>query len=209
MRPRLAPALTHAELIRLCQTGRTDVLHRPATQPTGQIELDQALPGGGLPIGAVTEIMTPAGIGELRLVMPVLARLTREARYIAFVQPPHLPYPPALARYGVQLERVIAIRAAPAQALWASEQALRCSAFGAVLLWPVALTDKETRRLQLAAEASNNLAIVYRPLSAAHMTSPAALRLRLHAGTPLRIEIKKCRGGRGDRIVHCALDVAV
>jgi hypothetical protein len=119
------------------------------------------------------------------------------------VQPPYLPYPPALAQYNVKLERLLTIHHAHEHALWIAEQLLRCPAMGAVLLWPPLLNDKAARRLQLAAESGGNLAIVYRPLAAAQFTSPAALRLLLHPGTPLRIEIKKCRGGRSERIVPC------
>jgi hypothetical protein len=107
----------------------------------------------------------------------------------------------------LHLERVIVVHPASATlALWASEQMLRCSAFGAVLTWPTAVDDKAVRRLQLAAEAGGNMALLYRPLSAERLASPAAVRLVLHMEETLRIDIKKCRGGRADRSVHCALD---
>jgi cell division inhibitor SulA/protein ImuA len=83
---------------------------------------------------------------------------------------------------------------------------LRCSAFGAVLVWPGAVNDKTLRRLQLAAEAGSNLAILYRPAAAAQMSSPAALRLALSATDDgMRIEIKKCRGGIAGRFIRCTL----
>jgi cell division inhibitor SulA/protein ImuA len=176
---------------------------------SGFQELDRALPIGGWPVGALTEIMPRTeGIGELRLAMPALAKLTHERRYIAFVDPPHLPYPAALAQHGVHLDRTVFINhTSPATSLWAAEQMLRYTAFGAVLLWCTAIGDKELRRLQLAAEAGKTLAFLYRPSSAALSHSPAALRLCLHiAERSLCIEIKKCRGGYAGGIVRCALE---
>lgn len=197
--------LTREQLARLCQSGRTDALQRPPAQATGYSALDQALPGGGLPTGAVTEILSQAmGIGELRIVMPALAQLTRSERYVAFVAPPYLPYPPALAQHGARLEKIVTVRATTNE-LWAAEQMLRCSAFGAVLLWRDAVRDKELRRLQLAAEAGGSLALLYK--SGTQTPSPAALRLALHAcECGVRIEILKCRGGRAGQCVHCAFD---
>jgi cell division inhibitor SulA/protein ImuA len=221
-----APALSLAEsalakLAKACRFGRVNDLSLPAIRATGLEELDRALPIGGWPIGALTEIMPrTAGIGELRLVIPALAKLTHEQRYIAFVEPPYLPYPPALVQLGVRLDRVLFVSnnsltnsshankwpASSASSLWAAEQMLRCATFGAVLVWPTAISDKELRRLQLAAEVGKNLAVVYRSPAAAQSHSPAALRLHLQADADsLRIEIKKCRGGRAGGVVHCRI----
>jgi hypothetical protein len=208
--PSTTPSL--AELARACRFGRVNDIAPPAIRQTGFQELDRALPTGGWPLGALSEIMPrTAGIGELRLVTPVLAKLTYEQRYVAFVEPPYLPYPPALAQQGIRLERTLFVsNDSMTASLWAAEQMLRCPAFGAVLLWSAAIGDKELRRLQLAAEAGKNLAIIYRPPTAALTHSPAALRLCLHTaghsvGQALRIEIKKCRGGFASGIVECAL----
>ncbi len=200
------PIFSLAELAQACRFGRVNDVSRPAAQRTGFNELDRALPIGGWPIGALTEIMPHTeGIGELRLVMPALAALSREQRYVAFIAPPYLPYPPALVQQGIKLEQIVLIeKQTLASSLWAAEQMLRCAAFGAVLIWPASIGDKESRRLQLAAEAGQTLAIIYRPPSAARTHSPAALRLCLHPDkTGLRIEIKKCRGGHAGQIVHC------
>ena len=58
--------------------------------PTGFAMLDEALPGGGWPRGALTEIL-PArtGIGEISLLAPALTRLSRQdPRWIVWVAPP-------------------------------------------------------------------------------------------------------------------------
>src|SRR5690625_3239124 len=96
---------------------------------TGYRVLDQALPGHGWPLGALTEILHDhAGIGELRLLMPALARLSRSGRWIVLVAPPHIPYAPALAASGIVLSRLLLVH--PRETgehdhLWAIEQALR------------------------------------------------------------------------------------
>jgi hypothetical protein len=191
--------LTLEQLAQLCRNGEPGRAACRLAAPSGFPELDASLPGGGWPIGAIAELMSDAiGIGELSLLMPVLSRLARAGRYIAWIAPPYLPYAPALAQHGLPLERMLLIRTHRLQdSLWAAEQALRCPAVGAVLGWPAYIVDKNVRRLQLAAEAGGSLGILYRPPEAARESSPAALRLRLHA-TPdgLAVEIHKSRGGR-------------
>ena len=48
-------------------------------------------------------------------------------------------------------------------------------------------------RLQVAAETGQTLGFAYRPASAAHNPSPAALRLLLEG--PAQVRVLKCRGG--------------
>jgi len=167
--------------------------------PSGFAALDAALPGGGWPTGTLTEIL-PAheGIGELRLLGPALARLTREQRLVAWIAPPYLPYAPALAASGIDLERVLVVRTrTPQETLWAVEQGLRANACGAVLAWPPARVKyPELRRLQIAAEGGRGVAVLFRPTQAADESSPAALRLALEtAPGTLRVRVLKRRGG--------------
>jgi len=204
---------TLEQLARLCLEGGMNRGTRTAL-PSGFAELDANLPGGGWRSGAIAELMSDAmGIGELGLLMPVLSSLARAGRYIAWIAPPYLPYAPALAQRGLPLERVLLVRTDCLQeSLWATEQALRCPAVGAVLSWPAHIIDKNVRRLQLAAEAGDSLGFLYRPAEAARESSPAALRLRLHApgngegngeGDGMTIEIQKVRGGRAGIRVQC------
>src|SRR6266705_6154675 len=77
---------------------RGDSLSRAGT-PTiscGFPGLDAELPGRGWPAGALTEIL-PAheGIGELRLLGPTLAGLSKRGLRLVWIAPPHLPYAPA------------------------------------------------------------------------------------------------------------------
>lgn len=192
------------ELRARCLELRATGALRPAGLATGFASLDAVLPGGGWPLGAVTELLTEcAGIGELSLLLPALVSLARSGRTLACIAPPHLPYAPALQQAGLPLERLLWLPLTdPRQALWAAEQLLRCPALGAVLLWPPAIDERQVRRLQLAAEAGGGCALLYRPAQVAATASPAALRLRLHAcHDGLRIEIRKSRGGSAHALV--------
>lgn len=169
--------------------------------PTGHDQLDRALPGGGWPRDAITEIFLERyGIGELSLLMPALAALSLEERWIVWVDPPFIPYAPALAQRGIDLDRVLLVHASAAkkrQALWAVEQALRSKSSVAVLAWLAKADDKSLRRLQLAAEDHACWTVLFRPGEALHRKSPAALRLKLSCdASHTRIEIVKCRGRR-------------
>jgi cell division inhibitor SulA len=165
--------------------------------PTGIAGLEAILPRGW-PRGALTEILIPdEGIGELGLVMPALAWLSRSKRWLAWVAPPHIPYAPALVSAGVDLSRVMVVRPrASADGLWAVEQTLRAGTCGAVLAWLTSADTAVMRRLQLAAEVGNSWGVLFRPLSMAGQSSPAALRLKLEpTARGLAVHVLKRRGG--------------
>jgi cell division inhibitor SulA/protein ImuA len=160
--------------------------------------LDAELPGGGWPAGALTELLPEhEGIGEVRALGPALARLTQDGRWLAWVEPPYLPYAPALEAAGIDLSRVTIVRTRSVQdSLWAIEQALQSGACGAVLGWPEKVSFTQLRRLQIAAEGSPALAFLFRTPLAAREASPAALRLHLQSiKGELAVKILKRRGG--------------
>ncbi len=91
------------------------------------------------------------------------------------------PYPPGLAQYGLDLSKLIVVRAKKReQALWAAEQGL--SATGAVVICALgrgkALDLKTTRRLLLFAERNRSRCLLLRPLEEA---SAAWTRWRIAA----------------------------
>jgi len=169
------------------------------TLATGHKLLDARLPGGGWPIGAVTELIAgQPGLGELSLLFPALSHISRHGEWLILIDPPWIPYPAALQGHGLALERLLVVRTGNAsESLWACEQALHGSQGGAVLAWPEQPGFARLRRLQLAAEVNVKLAFLFRPEQALTKASPAALRLHLRgdeSGT--RIDILKCRGSR-------------
>ncbi|MBX3715744.1 MAG: translesion DNA synthesis-associated protein ImuA [Burkholderiales bacterium] len=170
----------------------------PAGIPSGHPRLDLELPGGGWPRGALTEILHDGtGLGEVSLLLPALKAVAQEGRAIAWVNPPHLPYAPALSLAGVPLEACLVVRPASAEdALWSADQALRSGACGAALFWLPGKTDYAwLRRLQMAAESGRTLAVLFRPASDAVHATPAHLRVVVSQGEGLaRITLPKRRG---------------
>lgn len=150
--------------------------------PTGFEALDAELPEGGWPKQGLIELLCDrTGIGEVSLLLHALAALSAEQRSIAWVNPPFLPYGPALSNAGIDISRVLIIRPdAPAETLWATEQSLRSGAMGAVLFWLKQDVDYAClRRLQLAAEAGRSAGFLYRHSVFATQPSPAPLRVRV------------------------------
>lgn len=180
---------------------------RVRAQATGHAGLDALLPGGGWPVGALSEILLPApGCGELKLVTPWLARLTQAGGRAALVCPPLLPYAPALAQAGITLSRLLVITPKDVGAAqWAAEQMLRSGGFSAVLAWPGRLAQQDLRRLQLAAEAGDACGLLYRDRRALSEASTAALRLELQgSASDFSVTIHKCRGGATGAHWRCA-----
>jgi len=171
-------------------------------QPSGFAWLDASLPGGGWPLGALSEIVLDHyGLGELRLLLPALRQRVQEGGeqgWLVWIAPPFTPYAPALADAEIDLSRILVVHATSASdGLWAAEQALRSGQCAAVLLWADRVPVPSQRRLQLAAESSTCMAVLFRPARALGEHSVAALRLHLSAsGKGLRIHILKNRGGQ-------------
>ncbi|MFZ5557692.1 MAG: translesion DNA synthesis-associated protein ImuA [Pseudomonadota bacterium] len=180
--------------------------------PSGYAALDRALPGGGWPRGALTEFLLHArGIGELTLIVPALARLSRGGEFGAFVSPPHLPYAPALAARGISLACLTVIRPkTPLDALWAAEQCLRSGAYAAVVAWLGVHDERRLRRLQLAAEEGKSWGALFNAIALPASPAPLRLALRSRDGQ-LEVEVLKRRGGWVAPIlleIHDALDRA-
>lgn len=199
----LARLLEHPAIWR----GRSSV--QPATIASGFVALDAALPGGGWPLVGLVEILTPQfGIGELRLLVPVLAQLTQRPppRWVTWVAPPFEPYAPALAARGLVLERQLVVHTDTV--LWAMEQALGSGACDVALGWTQRAPARSLRRLQLAAERGRTLGVLFRALRTAREASPAMLRLAVEPlcmsqGEGVRITLLKSRGGaRGSFDIH-------
>jgi cell division inhibitor SulA/protein ImuA len=170
----------------------------PPGIPTGHARLDLELPGGGWPRGALVEVLHEGkGLGEVSLLFGALKAVAGEGRAVAWINPPHLPYAPALASAGVSLEACLVVRPASAEdALWSADQALRSGACGAALFWlPEKCDYAWLRRLQMAAESGRTLAVLFRPASAASLATPAQLRVLVshHEGL-LHVSLPKRRG---------------
>ena len=77
---------------------------------TGFKLLDEILPTHGWPHNSLIEVLVPRwGVGELQLLLPLLVAISRQPKWIAWIAPPFVPYAPALAYAGVDLEQMIVV----------------------------------------------------------------------------------------------------
>jgi protein ImuA len=190
--------LDHPDLWRAGRIG-------PNTQTvsTGYSTLDSLLADRGWPKAGLVELLSDqVGIGELRLLGPALAQLSlHERRWITWINPPHIPYAPALIEMGIDVGKVLLVHPKThADALWALEQAIKSGSCSAALAWldESKLTAKDVRRLKLATRRGETLTVLFRPSTAVKRQSMAELRIRMqHASIPDRlcVEILKRRGG--------------
>jgi len=204
----LARLLEHPAIWRGTSVARTETL------PTGFGALDERLPGRGWPRSGLIEILVSRfGVGELTLLLPALAALTRRpmARWCVWVAPPLEPFAPSLATHGVLLERLLVVRAPAAhkrgrpngiqiaraaRAIWAFEQSLGSGACDLAMAWAKRPRAKEIRRLQLAAERGRTLGVLFRPQQAAREPSYAALRMTINpCAHGVRVTLLKSKGG--------------
>jgi hypothetical protein len=187
-----------------------DCAPEPAAVPTGFATLDAILPGGGWPQAALTEmLLAHEGIGEIRLVLPGLARLQADGRDVVWIAPPHLPYAPALAAAGLDLGRLVIVRpATAADAQWSFEQALRAPECAAAFFWPQgALDDRAARRLQVAAREGGSWGVLWRRPGQHGTAAAAPLRLALApAAQRLAVHVVKRRGSEVAHPVLLDLD---
>jgi hypothetical protein len=164
-------------------------------EPTGLGWLDRGLPGGGWPLGRLTELLPRvSGCGELGLLLPLLARCTQQGHPVVLAGPMLVPGPQALARAGVAFEHLVVVREAQ-QVFWAAEQCLKSGLCGSVAVWPPAgrVGERAVRRLQLAAEQSPGPTfVIYRP-EQSPPPSVSALRLGLNPG--LAVEVLRSPAG--------------
>ncbi|MEA3299953.1 MAG: diguanylate cyclase [Pseudomonadota bacterium] len=174
-------------------------VRRLATRPvvdTGHGELNAELLQGGWPLGALIEVCQPRFQGEWQLFLPAL--LAIHPGLILLLNPPAEPFSQALIQAGVDLDRLVVVKAAKKSLFIPSFTELaRTAACGAMLAWqpeePLGYTD--LRKCLLAASEGAGLYAVFRPSAARRQSSPAPLRLlsqRVAAG--LAITLFKQKG---------------
>ncbi|MGO1297718.1 MAG: translesion DNA synthesis-associated protein ImuA [Vibrio sp.] len=162
-------------------------------QTTGYALLDSKL-SGGFPHSGVVEIQSPAGIGELRLLLPYLAQTKQ--RLTVFINPPGHMHSEALAHAGLTLDKVLVLTPkTPKDALWAAEQCLKSGTCGQVLLWQNHLEVHHARRLQVASTTGQCVQFLLRRPQQQIFSLPVTLSLQLQPATHgITVTIKKCKG---------------
>src|SRR6059058_3202650 len=200
-------------------------IEQPASHgvlPFGVAAIDRALPGGGLALGAVHEILgidgdEEDGAAACGFIAGLLARL-RMGPVLWCLKRPDL-YGPGLLAHGLDPARLVIVTAPrDDDILWAIEEGLRAPGLVAVIGEIGRLPLVAGRRFQLAAERSGITAFLLRrwrnseeaarererPSAAVTRWRIAALpardiddpRLRQLIGQPRwRVELLRCRGG--------------
>ena len=189
----LSPPLiaSAADQAALDQALRTNVwraselaVSRATTMTTGYSGLDKELPNGGWPRSSLVELLVEQhGIGEMQLLKPCLASLSKKGR-LALVQPPYLPHSMACRAWHLNDRNLLWLRPqSSADALWSAEQILKNGSCGAVVIWQPNVRPESLRRLNLAAQSTDTWLWLVRPLAAAADASVSPLRIALRPAT--------------------------
>ncbi|QIL80091.1 translesion DNA synthesis-associated protein ImuA [Diaphorobacter sp. HDW4A] len=194
------------------QSANDDMVARALS--SGYAGLDAELPGGGWPVGGMSEILLPGSSHpEWSLVAGALARVLLERgvqQHAVLVAPPFQAFVPFAEVVGVDARQLCCVHPersslemmkkkgpqfADASSVWVSEQALRCRDVCAVLVWLPHAQSQALRRLQLLAAQQRQLLWVFRPEQARLQSSPAPLRLWVSAQEKtLQVQVIKRRG---------------
>ena len=164
---------------------------------TGVGALDDALPWGGLPRAGLHEIIAAdSGIAAGGFCAALLARLIEASGSESGMEEPGTPnrgtalwcrrrrglYGPGLAPFGLDPARLIIVHAHTDRDLfWAMEEALRSGALVGVLGEIGAAHPTALRRLQLAAESHETMALLLRSRGTVERSAPTMTRWRVGA----------------------------
>ena len=181
----------------------------PARHPTGHPDLDALLPHGGFPAGRIVAIAGPASSGKLSVALAAVARATARGDCCAFIDTGGEFFPPSAAACGIDLDRLLVVRAPPRAVPRATAVTVQSRAFALVVLDMLSapesapgtaadggpdLTEAQAMRLAaLCREADVTLLALGTPAVLRPLTPAAALRLRATpslAGT--RITLDRC-----------------
>jgi protein ImuA len=192
---------------------------RPVFLPFGDSLIDAALPGGGLSLGAVHEVVGagPEAMHRAQVTMFCAGVLGRLPGHVVWTAPRDVPHSPALASAGLDPGRVIHVSAGDSKTvLIVMEEAIRHTGLaGVVGEVDRAVGLSASRRLLLAAEQSGVMGLLVRRARPGHETeiepTAAYTRWRVSAspsGPPLfwspetpgvgralwKLELLRCRG---------------
>jgi len=151
----------------------------PAVISTGIDLLDRCLPGGGFRAGTLVEWLgAEGGHAATTLAMGAARMACRAAGTLVVLDRRGEFYPPAAFRSGFRPEQLLVVQPAnQADLVWAMDQVMRCPGAAAMLAWPDRLSDRDFRRLQLAASSGGGLGLLVRPPQARRTPSWAEVRL--------------------------------
>ncbi|MCP4010664.1 MAG: translesion DNA synthesis-associated protein ImuA [Proteobacteria bacterium] len=163
---------------------------------TGFKALNKLLTTGGWPRSSLIEIQVDEwGQGELQVLLPMMAALSRQKQQLAWIAPPYTPYAPALHAAGVDLDYLLIIeQSEPADIAWAAEKCLQHAA-AALVIFCLPLADaRHIRRLQIAADTGGTIGVLLHCGPVRQTPVPLRLKTR-YVDQGLCVEILKSRFG--------------
>ncbi len=206
------------------------------TVSAGCTAIDALLPDKGYARGTLIEWVADSrskkssgGCGADYLSMLVAVNACADGGALVIADRQRQFYPQAAAAVGVDLGSVVVVRPPVGVSVhdrryddefyWAIDQALGCSAVGAVWASLDHVGERWFRRFQLSAEASGTMGLFVRPASATDQPSWAEVRWqvrsnkqeangRSHGAAVQNVDLTlaRCRGGRSGRTVELQID---
>lgn len=182
------------------------------TVSSGFPGLDAVLTEGGLRRGTLVEWMAAApGAGATLCALRAARAAMADDRPLVIVDDDGSFHPPGLQN-SVDWRRVLLVRCRDRRQLeWATDQALRTSGVGAVLVRYDVEDERRLRRWQLAAERGGVLGLIVRQLPRQPEVCFSEIRIHVHSrsaaeGRFVRLELLRSRQGGCGAAVEVRLD---
>lgn len=177
----LGPALEHVMHQGKVWSARQQPCKGAQALSSGYADLDKALPQGGWQPGQLCEMYPQGyGCGDMHILLPTLATLSQQSRWIMLIAPPAIPYSPALSMAGIDVSKLLMVHPKNhKEALWCVEEGLRSGHCSAVLGWLPETDSTAIRRLQLACESQQSLCWIWPSSRQQSNASAAPLRLQI------------------------------
>jgi hypothetical protein len=174
----------------------------PARHPTGHPALDALLPGGGFPAGRIVAIAGSASSGKLSVALAAVARATAGGACCAFIDAIGEFFPPSAAACGIDLDRLLVVRAPPPAVPRATFVTVQSRAFTLVVL---DLTKAPSAVPDLTVAQAMRLGALCREADVTLLAlgAPAVLRPLAPAAT-LRLRATRCLAGTRIVLDGCA-----
>jgi protein ImuA len=171
--------------------------------------VDRWLPHGGLSAGCIHEVKGTRLADAIGFSAILASRLAGDQGHIIYLAPDRSLHPLGLLPYGVNIGRFLYVSTRRSRDLaWAVMEALRCAQVSSVIALLDGLDLTESRRLQLAAEASGATGFLLGHAASPSIASPIT-RWKISSvigksgqrfDEPVwAVDLLYCRGGRPGR----------
>jgi len=189
----------------------------PKALPLRWGNIDQVLPDGGLPRGVVVEIAAPYGLARATsIALAACASAQAEAKlrggsaaWCAWIDSSLSLFAPAVARAGVELERLLVVRPSVEDLAKVAARVAASGVFSVIVIDLAGVPGKRssqrlerwvnpTRRLALAAEGTETTIVLLTDACSPRPTPlPVALRLELDRASAENVVLRVAKDRRG------------